>query len=51
MIIFGDKELESIDSMLKSVFENLSRPIIPSALFFVDNVNEDSELAFVSVIF
>lgn len=37
--------------MLISVSKDLSGPVISSALFFIDDMNENSEFAFVGVVF
>lgn len=51
MKIFGDKQFKGIYSMLISVSKDLSGPVVSSALFFIDDMNENSEFAFVGIVF
>ena len=50
-MVFGDELLESVNRMLESIFEDLSGPVVPSGLLFIDDVDEDFEFAFVCVVF
>lgn len=51
MVVFWDVKFEGIDCMLKSISEDFSGPIIPSAFLFIDNMNKNSQFTFVGVVF
>lgn len=51
MEVFGNKDLKGVNSMLISVPEDFSGPVISSTLLFVDDMDKNSKFTFVGVIF